>query len=46
MSIAAVTVGVAPISAHSDTIPSRKGGPPPKRTVVATRDRTVLPEAR
>lgn len=46
MSIAAVTIGIAPIAAHSDSTPSRKGGPPPKRTVVATRDRTVLPEAR
>jgi hypothetical protein len=46
MSIGAVTIGIAPIAAHSDTTPSRKGGPPPKRTLIATGDRIALPEAR
>lgn len=46
MSIGVLTVSEAPISAQANTNSDKNGGPPPKRTIVATADTVAQPEPR
>ncbi|HKP35126.1 MAG TPA: hypothetical protein VJT70_10160 [Sphingomicrobium sp.] len=46
MSIGAIPVSAAAISAQTDSITGGKNQPPPKRIIVAAGDPVVLPEPR
>jgi hypothetical protein len=46
MSIAAAAIGAQAIAAQPRPTSKVKGGPPPRRTVVATADAIAQPEAR